>query len=154
MSSNTSGWQRFRMALKHPLDAMRQWRTKGFDISISNPQIRRGDDIEVLVTITGSARVEEAKVGLMCTECYAEKVPDDDPESDFGTTRQTSEAIAHEDWTPVDSAPGVHSVRLRIPLEAPFSYEGDCLSFKWAAIANGRRPGLNAQARLALTVAP
>ena len=154
MSSNTSRWKRFRMALKHPLDALRQWRTSGFSITISNPQIRRGDEVEVLVTIDSSARVKEAEVGLICTEYYAEKVEDDDPESDFATKRQTSEAVAHEEWTLVDSAPGVHSIRLRIPAEAAFSYEGDCLSFKWEIIANGLRPGLNAQARLALSVEP
>lgn len=154
MNSKTSRWQRFRMALKHPLDALRQWRTRGFGITTADPHVKRGTDVEVLVTIAGSAGIREAEVGLICTEYYAEKVQDDDPESDFATRRQTSEAIAHEEWLLVESTPGVHSVRLTIPLGAPFSYEGDCLSFRWEVIANGLRSGLNAQARLALSVAP
>jgi len=69
--------------------------------------------------------------------------------------RATTYAIAHEAWLPIESAPGVQSVRLTIPPEAPFSYEGDCLSFRWEVVARGRRRRrLDAQAKHEISVLP
>ena len=49
----------------------------------------------------------------------------------------------------------MQSVRLAIPADAPFSYEGTCLSFKWELVARGHKSrGLDAQARSDLSVLP
>jgi len=49
----------------------------------------------------------------------------------------------------------VQSVRLPIPPEAPFSYDGDCLSFRWKVVARGRRKRrLDAQVKRDITVLP
>jgi hypothetical protein len=150
-----SPWQRFRTAVEHPIDTLRQRRAKGLEISTSQRRVCRGDHVEVLVTIADTAGIGNVDIGLVCTEYYDEKVQDDESETRFGTKRQTSEAIAHAEWLRIDSAPGVQSVRLEVPAEAPFSYEGDCLSFRWEIIAHGRRRRrLDAQARLRIAVAP
>ena len=67
----------------------------------------------------------------------------------------TSDEIAHETWLPVETISGAQSLRFTIPPDAPFSYRGDCLSFKWEVVARGRkRRGLDAQARSELSVLP
>jgi hypothetical protein len=44
---------------------------------------------------------------------------------------------------------------LTIPPEAPFSYKGDCLSFKWEVVAKGRkRHRLDAQTRREIIIFP
>ena len=131
------------------LDALRR-RQHGLQVGVTNEQARRGEEVDALVTISGQDEVGEVEVGLVCTEYY-------DVYESWGQhgSRETSDAIAHEEWLPVESAPGVHSVRLTIPLDAPFSYEGDCLSFRWEVVARGRREHrLDAQAKHDLFVAP
>ena len=107
--------------------------------------------MEALVTITSAKGLGDLEVGVVCTEYYDEESTD----SDGDTSRATVEEIAHEDWEPVEEVTGVQSVRLTIPADAPFSYEGTCLSFKWELVARGHRSrGLDAQARSDLSVLP
>jgi hypothetical protein len=83
--------------------------------------------------------------------------PDSHTDSDghIHTSRQTSRAIAYEASLPVEIASGVQSVRLAIPGPAPFSYEGECLSFEWEIVARGRRRrGIDLEAGRELSVLP
>ena len=67
----------------------------------------------------------------------------------------TAEAIADEEWTPVESVEGVQTFRFEVPADAPFSYKGDCLSFDWEVVARRKkRHRLDAQARQRITVHP
>ena len=137
--------------LSHPLDFVRQRRTRGLQVDAGVHGVRRGEEVEALVTISSPKGLGDLEVGLVCTEYYDEETTD----SDGDTSRATAEAIAHEDWLPVEELTGVQSVRLAIPADAPFSYEGTCLSFKWELVARGHRSrGLDAQARSDLSVLP
>ncbi|MDQ2909775.1 MAG: hypothetical protein M3R26_01625 [Actinomycetota bacterium] len=51
------------------------------------------------------------------------------------TIRQTGEATAYEHWEPVEPAAGEQTVALAIPPGAPYSYEGDCVSYAWRVSA-------------------
>jgi hypothetical protein len=135
----------------NPADALRRRMTEGLDISASDDEVRRGADVEALVTISKPTELGDLQVGVVCTEYYDENATDYEGK----TSRCTSEACAHEAWLPVDSLTGVQSVRLPIPLAAPFSYEGSCLSFRWEVVARGHRSRrLDAQARNEFSVLP
>jgi hypothetical protein len=133
--------------LAHPLDFLRRRQARGFQIGVRDQDVPRGEEVEALVTISSARGLGDVEVGLVCTEYYACESEGVSSDGSSGG-RATTYAIAHEAWLPVESAPGVQSVRLTIPPEAPFSYEGDCLSFKWEVVARGRRSRrLDAQAR-------
>jgi len=137
--------------LSHPLDFVRRRRTRGLQVDAGVHGVRRGEEVEALVTIASAKGLGDLEVGLVCTEYYDEETTD----SDGDTSRSTAEEIAYEDWLQVEELTGVQSVRLAIPADAPFSYEGTCLSFKWELFARGQRSrGLDAQARSDLSVLP
>ena len=137
--------------LSHPLDFVRQRRTRGLQVDAGVQGVRRGEEVEALVTIASAKGLGDLEVGLVCTEFYDEETTD----SDGDTSRSTAEEIAYEDWLQVEELTGVQSVRLAIPADAPFSYEGTCLSFKWELVARGHKSrGLDAQARSDLSVLP
>jgi hypothetical protein len=129
-------------------------------VSASDGEVRRGGQVEALVTISSPRGLGNVEVGLVCTEYYDEETRSPTSSSTGGdgsttTSRTTSSAIAHEAWLPVESAAGVQRVRLAVPAQAPFSYKGDCLSFKWEVVARGRRSRrLDAQARQEISVLP
>jgi hypothetical protein len=138
------------------LDFLRKRLTSGLDVDTSGQAPRRGEEIEALVTITGRpGKLGDVEVGLLCTEYYDEERTSTDSEGHTDTYSVTCDAIAYEAWLPVETAVGVQSVRFPIPPTAPFSYEGDCLSFKWEIVARGHRPHrLDAQASHDLSVLP
>jgi hypothetical protein len=143
--------QGLRHHLSHPLDFVRQRRTRGLQVDAGVHGVRRGEEVEALVTIASPKGLGDLEVGLVCTEYYDEETTD----SDGDTSRSTAEEIAYEDWMPVEELTGVQSVRLAIPVDAPFSYEGTCLSFRWELVARGHKSrGLDAQARSDLSVLP
>ena len=128
------------IGLLHPLDLVRRRMAKGLQVEAGQQAVQRGGEVEALVTISSSRRPGSLEVGLVCTEFYDEMVSTSTGNDGASTTeRETSEAIAHQDWQPVESATGVQKGSLRIPPEAPFSYSGSCLSFKWEVVARARR---------------
>jgi hypothetical protein len=135
------------------VQALFAWRRRrmggalGLRVEADAPTVRRGDEFEAVVTIPSTEGLDRVEVGVVCTELY--EVQDEDNFS------RTFEAVAHETWLPVELVAGAQSVRLAIPQDAPFSYEGSCLSFKWELGGRGRRPhGLDAQANAILAVLP
>jgi hypothetical protein len=148
--------------LPNPLDLLRRGLTKGLEVDAREPEVRRGAEVEALVTISSSRGLGDVEAGLLCTEYYdvdedtrTGTATDMDMDMGSGTKRVTRTAIAHEAWQPLENAVGVQTVRFAIPQEAPFSYEGDCLSFKWEVVARGRRASrLDAQASREFAVLP
>ena len=128
-----AGAARLERKLLHPLDFVRQRLTRGLEIGAGAEQVRRGEEVEALVTIASPRRLGAVEVGLVCTEYYACDMRDYD--SDGGSGRGTATATAFEIWVPVDSVSGVQHVRLSIPADAPFSYEGSALSYIWEIVA-------------------
>jgi len=126
-------------------------RELGIQVGAAEKQARRGGEMEALVTMSSTKELGTVEVGVVCTESYDEEESD----SDHHSYRTTSHATAHETWVPVESLVGSQSVRLSIPPEAPFSYKGNCLSFKWEVAARGRRAGqVDAEARSEFSVLP
>ena len=138
-----------------PLAFMRRRLTSGLEIGASMGEVRRGEEFEVLVTVPSNSKLIGIDVGLVCTELYDEESSHTDSDGHSHTSRQTSRAIAYEAWLPVEIATGVQGVRLSIPAEAPFTYEGECLSFEWEIVARGRRRrGIDLEAGRKLAVLP
>jgi hypothetical protein len=143
--------RRLERALLHPIDYLRRRRTRGLEVGASDQEVHRGGGLDARVTISSPEGLQEVEVGLVCTEFYACAVRD----SDGGQSRGTSSATAHESWLPVAGTMGVHGVRLPVPAEAPFSYDGELLCFKWEVVARGhRKRRLDLQARHEISVLP
>ncbi len=128
-----------------PLDGLRKALTKGLEIRVEQPEARRGEDVRALVVVTEPDRLGQLEVGLVCAEYYDEQVRDHDMDGS-NTHRTTSRAVEYEQWEHLDCVVGEHEVTLTIPAHAPYSYDGDCLSFRWEVVARGRKSGLDAQA--------
>lgn len=160
MTAGMSRWEKLRRTGRvswsvRPLDLLRRRLTRGLDVAAPDREVRRGEQIEALVTIGDPRELGDVEVGLVCTEHYDEKVSSRGSDGSTTHSRSTREAVAHETWVPVESASGVQSVRFTIPPDAPFSYQGTCLSFTWELVARGRRPRrLDAQARHEIAVLP
>jgi len=139
----------------HPLDALRRKLTRGLEVTAGAQSVSRGGEVEALVTISGAGKFGDVEVGVVCTEYYDEEDTTSTGDSSTSTSRSTSDDIAHESWSPVESVTGAQSVRFEIPADAPFSYSGECLSFRWEVVARGRRSRrLDAQARNEFSVHP
>ena len=145
-----SGARRLERGLLHPIDYLRRRANRGrLQVESTVPQVRRGGELDARVTVADSRGLADVEVGLVCTEFYECRMSG----SDGG--RGTSSAIAYEDWVPVAGGPGVHGVRVTVPVEAPFSYDGELLCFRWELVARGRRRRrLDAQARQEVSVLP
>jgi hypothetical protein len=149
--NRTSAQRRLERVLLHPIDYLRRRITRGLQVDATDRPVRRGEQLHARVMIARPKRLGDVEVGLVCTELFASAVSD----SKGGRRRGTASATAHEAWLPVVSTPGVHSVRLAVPAHAPFSYEGELVSFTWAVVARGRRKRrLDAQARHEIAVLP
>jgi hypothetical protein len=92
-------------------------------IAIDVAAPRRGDELMLTVRARRLEGVEVGVIGTGWTDRLAYKATVAVP------------VRLHEAWTPVDAS-GV--ARVRLPPEAPFSYEGRHLSTAWAVVA--RRP--------------
>jgi hypothetical protein len=152
----TSGWKKLlksgSVGFTPSLDGLRRKLTKGLEVRVDRAEARRGDEIDAVVVVSEPERLGEIEVSLVCTEYYDEETHSS---SEGGSTRTTSTAVAYESWQPVPGLQGEHGVRLTIPADAPFSYDGDCLSFRWEVVACGRKNrGLDARASQKIGVRP
>jgi hypothetical protein len=139
----------------HPLDFLRRKLTRGLEVAAVDESVHRGGELEALVTISNARKLGNVEVGVVCTEYYDEQETTRESDGSTSLSRSTSDAIAHEIWSQVESMSGMQSVRFTIPADAPFSYRGECLSFKWEVVARGRKSrGLDAQARSEFSVRP
>jgi hypothetical protein len=138
----------------HPLDFLRKRLTSGLEVGVGKEEVRRGHEVDALVTISSLRGLQAVEVGLVCTEYYKGWVSSGSEPGEMTTA--TYDAIAHETWLPVDAALGVQRVPFTVPRDAPFSYHGEvALSFKWAFVARGRRGrGLDARATCEISVLP
>ena len=139
------------MVLPNPFDAVRIRLTSGLEVRADPEEVFRGDELEATVTILRPGNLGDVEVGLVCSESYAVLMSD----NDGGRSEGTSWATAYEAWVPVTSVPGSHTVRLEVPADGPFSFEGDYLVLKWEVVARGaRKRRLDARARQRIHVRP
>jgi hypothetical protein len=102
-------------------------------LDVDPVEIGRGESVTATLTITDLGKVgnDEVRVGLVCTEWYEATRMDYDPTTTRIIRSVTASATAHEQWMPVERKPEPQPVTFAIPPDAPFSYEGSCLSFGW-----------------------
>jgi membrane protein implicated in regulation of membrane protease activity len=104
---------------------------RGLEVAVERDAVRRGE--RVAAVATGDGTIE---VGLVCTEHYdvwREGAADD------SRSRGTRSAVVCSTWSPAPYASLGQRVELAVPADAPYSYEGDCVSFAWSL--NVRRLG-------------
>ena len=93
--------------------------------------VRRGGQVDVAITIRDGAHTGvRLRVGVLCLERY-----DVEEESKNSTRRVTREDFAHEEWREVSASEAQQGLTFAVPAEAPYSYQGSCLSFEWHAEA-------------------
>jgi hypothetical protein len=102
----------------------------GMSVEVDRQELRRGD--RVGATASGEGELE---VGLVCTQSFDvwRRMSGDSP------SRVTSSASVWQQWMPAPHAALGQRVELTVPIDGPYSYEGDCVSFGWAVVV--RRVG-------------
>ena len=105
-------------------------------LAVDRDEARRGEELRVTLTLPRTVG-ERVEVGLVCTErCdYAARAQ---TKAGRVVIRQTREITAHERWHPVE-ATGESTYTFDIPRNAPYSYEGECVSFAWRVSARAVR---------------
>jgi hypothetical protein len=116
-------------------------RLRGVTLQIAGEAFRRGDDVSI--TFTGRRPSDDRlEVGIACDERFDQEVPTDSPVE----IRQLMEAIAHEAWQAAPAGAGEYLLAFSLPVDAPYSYEGDCVSFSWrVSVREARRLGGDAR---------
>jgi hypothetical protein len=101
-------------------------RLRGATLAVDRDEPRRGETLSV--TLSHEAD-EQLEVGLVCIERYDYLTR---VQHRGGTTvvRRTAESAAHEEWRP-----GAATLTFEIPRDAPYSYEGECVSYAWRVSA-------------------
>jgi hypothetical protein len=106
---------------------------RGTTLSVEPASPRRGE--EVKITVAGKPRDDaRLEVGLVCAERYDMQVR----VYVRGATvvrRETAEAYTHEQWQAVVPTAGEQTFTFAVPRDAPYSYEGECVSYVWFASA-------------------
>ena len=102
----------------------------GLELLVERQELRRGE--RVAVSASGE---DEIEVGLVCTEAFdaLRRIGDD------SRSRVTDTAVVWQQWRPVPHAALGQRIELTLPADGPYSYEGDCVSLRWAVLV--RRVG-------------
>lgn len=118
-------WERGRPK-RHP-------RLRGATLSVIGGSLRRGGEVSVGCrrAQTSDGRLE---VGIVCEERYDVQVRVY-VRSARTVRRQTAQATVYEQWQPLPAVVGEQTFTFRVPVDAPYSYEGDCLSYAWRVSA-------------------
>jgi hypothetical protein len=112
-----------------------------FEVLAEPLEVWRGEELEAELAIFDVDELADGlEVGVVCVERYDHPVGAGGEE---GTTteRITDEAIAYERWLPAWRTEEPQTFSFRIPTDAPYSHEGDCLSFAWRVSARERGAG-------------
>jgi len=150
-----SGWKNLISSSGHsgsspPLDALRRKLTKGLEVRAEQTEARRGDEVRAVVVVTDTGNIGELEAGIVCRELYDETVS-----SGENSSRCTLTNVEYEAWQALQCMEGEYAVTVTIPAHAPYSYAGDCLSFRWEIVARGRKKlALDAQASQEVWVRP
>lgn len=116
---------------RHPL-------LSGTKLSVEPADPRRGD--EVSITFAGERSDDDRlEIGLVCQERYDQEVRVYVRGASV-VRRQTAEEAAHEQWQAVPAGVRERTFTFVVPQDAPYSYEGDCVSYAWFASARAVRP--------------
>jgi hypothetical protein len=144
------------------------------ELDVAPRRLRRGAAVTVALRAPlAKLRLDDYELGLACLAHYAtvESTHEGDAPGRFRMDRQQ---LVWEDWhaipgaaeeqaaPPGDEAPYAYPgetsapgpLRLAVPPDAPYSYEGDLLSFYWAVWLRARLRPLRPTAYVPLVVEP
>lgn len=107
-------------------------RLRGSSLAVQPDELRRGEELSVTFTGRGSED-DQLEVGLVCVERFDQQVRVYNRGAST-VVRQTAEATVHQEWRPVEPV-GERTFSFQIPSEAPYSYEGECVSYVWQVSA-------------------
>jgi hypothetical protein len=99
----------------------------GVKLTVDHDEVRRGGTVSVTLDRPRSA--DGLEVGLVCVERFDLRALAQTKAGPI-VVRETNQATAYEQWRPADAAGG-EALAFEIPSGAPYSYEGDCLSYAW-----------------------
>jgi len=108
-----------------------------FEVIAEPVELRRGEEVDAELTIHDVNELDgRLEVGLVCVERY-DHPPQEATGGDGSVApdRATSEHVAYERWLPAWRTDEPQSFAFRVPTEAPYSYEGECISFAWRVAA-------------------
>jgi hypothetical protein len=110
----------------------------GWDVEVEPDRwtLRRGEEVTVTVRI-GKPKAHRPKLemGVACQAFYV--VETKDPGESY--RRSTNYIDMFDEWPPVDPSLPEQSFTVRVPADAPFSYDGKAFGFLWMAIAREKR---------------
>ncbi len=110
---------------RHPSEA------RYLQLTVEPIDARRGDTVTATILIADADKLGETlELGLVCTEYYdvKQEVYTQNGSSEQRVLRTTD---AYATWSEVDRATVQQSLRLTLPSNAPFSYEGGAVSWAW-----------------------
>ena len=110
--------------------------TVPFRVEVAAHEVARGGRVDArLVVEPGAEAPGRLEVGLVCTVWYDEWRRHHDPGGTSDRMRVVADAVAFEAWQPLSALPGSQAVRFDVPPDAPFSHEGEVVSFSWRVAA-------------------
>ncbi len=131
------------------------WR-RATHLSVFTPVVATTRGAAVPVTMSGHATRPDGslEVGLVCRVAYDVEIETTNAQGHTQRSRMTRHHVIHEEWRPVTTPAADVEQQFVIPLHAPFSHEGACLSFAWWVEARERRErGTDPSARQPIWVA-
>jgi hypothetical protein len=120
-------------------------RLRGATLTVDREEARRGEELSVTLTLARPHR-EQVEVGIVCIELYDYAARAQTRAAPI-VVRQTREGTAHQEWRPIERAAGDRTFTFELPRDAPYSYEGECVSYARRVSARVVRK-LRADARL------
>jgi hypothetical protein len=122
-------------------------------LDVAPRRLRRGEAVEISFNAQADALAARPyELGLACLAHYASTAKTQEVGDFGGRFRADVQALEHEQWHRL-SDPAL-SLVMQVPTDAPYSYEGDLLSFYWGVWVRVRERGLNPDAYVPLVVDP
>jgi hypothetical protein len=127
-------WAYFQFRSRKPISL--SGRLPGTRLLVDRQETRRGD--ELTATLDMARPRDGLEVGIVCVERYDYLASGSVKGARFAI-RQSRDAIAFEDWQPVEPIASEHRYTFAIPHDAPYSWEGECVTFAWRVSARVAR---------------
>jgi hypothetical protein len=127
----------FETIAKRALGLIQRGAARKLDVVPAAEQVRRGDTLDV--TVKAGTDAEGLEAGLVCTETFPVFVV---RKKLTHGGHELEDEVAFERWLPVETLQ--QTVALSVPVDAPYSYDGENLKFKWRVGVRQRKRGLDA----------
>jgi hypothetical protein len=127
-------WAYFQFRSRKPISLRR--RLPGTRLFVDRHETRRGDELTATLDVVRPR--DRLEVGVVCVERYDYLASGSVKGARFAIP-QSRDTIAFEEWQPVEPVAGEQHYTFTIPRDAPYSWEGECVTFAWRVSARGPR---------------